>query len=395
VAEAIPVIVRIVAISIAVSVSTIRLSGIFVMPETRKVPIERLVTNLERALASNPKDIQTHINLARLHGMAYALKTEEATVARWPHSAIEEPYYGADQNLIPYRPKAAATPDEETRARDHLKRSIAHYEAALAIDPQDVLARLGYGWMLDQSGDKTRAVVEYRRVIRDAWDKDLRKGYVGAGTRFFVTEAAGYLIPLLDPARDAAEIADLRAKVELLEQRPRAITPLAIPLSDDVLPEAVAAPQARIAFDADGSALPRRWTWISSRAGWLVHDPGGTGQITSALQLFGNVTFWLFWENGYQALSALDDDADGELAGAELRDLAIWHDRNSDGTSDPGEVRPLAAHGIVALSCRYERSDRALFAAIAPTGVRLADGRVRPSYDVMLRAVDVMTLTKR
>lgn len=384
-----------IAISIVVSVWTIRLSGIFVTPETRRVPIERLVTNLERALASNPKDVQTRINLARLHGMAYALKTEEVTVARWPHSTIEEPYYGVDQNLIPYRPKAAATPDEETRARDHLKRSIAHYEAALAIDPQDLLARLGYGWMLDQSGDKTRAVVEYRRIIRDAWDKDLRRPYQGAGTRFFITETAGYLIPLLDQARDAAEIADLRAKMEVLEQKPRAITPLAIPLSDDVPPEAVAAPHARIAFDADGSALPRRWTWISSRAGWLVHDPGRTGEITSALQWFGNVTFWLFWENGYQALAALDDDADGELAGDELRDLAIWHDRNSNGTSEPGEVRPVSAYGIVALSCRYVKSDRAMFAAIASEGVRLANGRTRPTYDVVLRTVDVMTLTKR
>jgi hypothetical protein len=141
--------------------------------------------------------------------------------------------------------------------------------------------------------------------------------------------------------------------------------------------------------------LPRRWTWISSRAGWLVHDPGGTGEITSALQWFGNVTFWLFWENGYQALAALDDDADGVLAGDELRDLAIWHDRNGNGTSDRGEVRPLSTHGIVALSCRYEESDGLMFAAMAPEGVRLADGRTRPSYDVMLRAVDVVTLTKR
>ena len=75
--------------------------------------------------------------------------------------------------------------------------------------------------------------------------------------------------------------------------------------------------------------------------------------ITSALQWFGNVTFWLFWSNGYEPMRALDDNADGELSGAELRHLAIWHDRNRDGVSDAGEVRPLAAHGIVALSCRY------------------------------------------
>jgi tetratricopeptide (TPR) repeat protein len=327
--------------------------------------------------------------------MAYALKTEDVTVTRWANSKTDEPYYGYDQNLIPYKAMAAGTADAEARAREHLKQSIAHYEAALGIDPQHPLARLGYGWMLEQAGEKARAIVEYRRVISDAWKKDVRNPVLHAGQRFFTAETAGYLIPLLDPARDAAEIADLRAKLEVLAQKPRSITPLAIPLTDNVPPEAIVAPQARIAFDADGSALPRRWTWISSRAGWLVHDPGGTGEITSALQWFGNVTFWLFWENGYQALAALDDDADGELAGDELRDLAIWHDRNSNGTSDRGEVRPLSTHGIVALSCRYEESDGLMFAAMAPEGVRLADGRTRPSYDVMLRAVDVVTLTKR
>jgi hypothetical protein len=34
-------------------------------------------------------------------------------------------------------------------------------------------------------------------------------------------------------------------------------------------------------------------------------------------------------------------------------------------------------------------------AILAKSVLRLADGRTRPSYDVMLRAVDVMTLTKR
>ena len=36
-----------------------------------------------------------------------------------------------------------------------------------------------------------------------------------------------------------------------------------------------------------------------------------------------------------------------------------------------------------------------MFTAIAPEGVSLAGGRTRPSYDVILRAVDVMTLTRR
>jgi len=95
---------------------------------------------------------------------------------------------------------------------------------------------------------------------------------------------------------------------------PRAITPVAVPLKDNARLEDLLNPDAMVSFDADGSGLARRWTWITSDAGWLVfnsqHRP-----ITSALQLFGNVTFWLFWENGYQALRSLDDDGDGRLRG--------------------------------------------------------------------------------
>jgi hypothetical protein len=63
----------------------------------------------------------------------------------------------------------------------------------------------------------------------------------------------------------------------------------------------------------------------------------------------------LFWSNGYEALRALDDNGDGELRGAELRKLAIWRDRNQNGVSEKGEVSPLTAHGIAALSCAYAR----------------------------------------
>ena len=114
----------------------------------------------------------------------------------------------------------------------------------------------------------------------------------------------------------------------------------------------------------------------------------------SALQWFGDVTFWLFWSNGYEPMRALDDNGDGELSGAELRHLAIWHDRNRDGVSDAGEVRPLAAHGIVALSCNYVAGDGGSFAALSPQGARMSNGTTRPTYDVILRH-STSTWTKR
>jgi hypothetical protein len=144
---------------------------------------------------------------------------------------------------------------------------------------------------------------------------------------------------------------------------------------------------ARVAFDVDGQRRGAAWSWITPEAGWLVHDRAGQGKITSGLQLFGNVTFWMFWDNGYQALAALDDNADGKLAGAELAGLAIWRDANSNGASEPGEVRPLAEYGIVALSCRAQpdRERAETVAAWSPSGVQFRDGTTRPTYDLVLR----------
>jgi hypothetical protein len=116
-----------------------------------------------------------------------------------------------------------------------------------------------------------------------------------------------------------------------------------------------------------------------------VYDAKSSGRITSALQLFGNVTFWNVWGNGYEAMKALDDDGDGELRGRELRYLALWRDVNRDAVSDAGEVRPLSEFGIVALTCRGATGDGIFTAAVAGRGVRFDDGRTRATYDVILR----------
>jgi len=100
--------------------------------------------------------------------------------------------------------------------------------------------------------------------------------------------------------------------------------------------------------------------------------------------MFGSVTFWIFWRNGYEALAALDENGDGELRGDELRGLALWHDANGNGISDPCEVRPLAAHGITALSVHFERHSTGI--PFNPVGVTFTDGTVRPSYDWIVRS---------
>jgi hypothetical protein len=103
--------------------------------------------------------------------------------------------------------------------------------------------------------------------------------------------------------------------------------------------------------------------------------------------MFGSVTFWLFWENGYHALRSLDDNGDGALEGKELEGLALWRDANSNGIAEQDEVKPLGDWGIVSLSCRHEKSTtNPAYVATSPEGVTFADGRTRPTYDVVLYA---------
>jgi tetratricopeptide (TPR) repeat protein len=362
--------------------------AIMMVPDVRKVPVDRLVANLERAAAENPLDPQRQINLARLHAMAYALKTDALpAVSSRSEEKTEIPYYPSG-SVVPEAVQPAPTADNAAKAAGHLKKAIQHYDAALKLAPDNMVAVLGRGWAREQLGDTAGAIADYRLAISRSWPVDAKVKMVMPSQRFITREAIGYLIPLLDPKRDALEIRDLQDKSEQLEKRPRAITPIAIPLEDDLPLSAILDPLARVRFDADGAALDREWTWITPRAGWLVYDWDGRGEITSALQLFGSVTFWLFWSNGYDALGALDDDGNGTIAGGELRHLAIWRDANRNGRSDRGEVKPLAAHRIRSLSLDHivvSGDDDDRLAAFAPCGAVMVDGRTRPTYDVVLQ----------
>ena len=381
-----PFIVIAAALALTLAAGGAEIGALYVRVETQKVPVERLVRNLERQLAADPQNPRLHVSLARLHGMAWALKTDTVEAAAGRSGELE-PWYGYAPDYVPYRRKVKrGSPEEQQAARAHLDKALEHYEAALKVDPDDLLANLGYGWMLEQAGETARAVERYRRVVELAWPAEQQKRVAGVGRKFVTYEAAGYLIPLLNRTSEAEEIERLREMRRHVEGLPRAMTPIAVPLDSGIPADGILDRSARVRFDADGSGIPREWTWIARGAAWLVHDPDARGHIPSALQLFGNVTFWLFWENGYQALGALDDDGSGEIEGAELRSLALWHDENADGVADPGEVRPVALHGIAALSYEYEDGDGVAFAAISRRGARLHSGEVRPTYDVILRS---------
>lgn len=371
------------------------LFSIFMRPDLDRTPVPRLIENIEKLVAAEPKNATLLINLARVHGMAYAKKTDELEIEkRKPNEA----WFGYLPPRIPFgeivpldeqfqrnnQLDGEAMQKLKATAAEHLEKSIAAYRQALEVEKDNATAELGLAWALDQKGNEEEAVDLYRKLVATGWEKEKDMTHGGLAFKSIVAESAGYLLQKLDPKKDKAEIADLQAKIDKVSQILRPVTPIAIPLGNPGW-SSVYDPIAKVAFDADGTGHRRSWTWIHPTAGWLVYDHQQNGQINSALQLFGSVTFWCFWVDGYGALRTLDDNGDGWLRGNELHGLAIWQDVNQNGQSELGEVRPLTAHDITAVSCNgFVSSFDGQIICFNPRGVQNRDGSFRPSYDVIL-----------
>jgi hypothetical protein len=370
---------------------TVSAAGMFLPAEVQNVPVDRLVASLSKQVQERPSDMEVRVNLARVHAMAYAQKVDQVMV-KGKDPSQWTPVFTTDYDVRYQQFEVNAPVNAKVRAaaQANLKLAIAAYREALKLDPNHPVALIGLGWALVQAGEKSDAIPVLRKAVEAAWLQESGpKASIYASAPSMVAEASRYLTPLLDVRRDTKEILELRERVKKVDELPRWITPIVIPLMPSRAARLTALQlvddDARVMFDLDGTG-PKRWTWITPDAAWLVYDHFGTGRITSGLQLFGNVTFWAFWQNGYHVLRALDDDGDGEVRGAELRGLALWHDRNSNGVSERGEVRPVGEWGIEALSTAYQ------FDATHPdeipwskAGVRFADGTIRPTFDVVLR----------
>ena len=405
-----PRIVNLVVIFIGLVICS-RSAAIFMMNEVETVPLNRLLENLQKRQAKNSNDFEPAYHLARVYSMAYATNLTVVEIRKDNGDPVFG-YPGSDSG-VPEIVPVFKTPRARETALKNLTNAIAHYERSLTMMKRAtnahvwhiLRAQLGLAWCLDQSGQRDKALDAYRKTLRIAWKQEVigefefkewakdvwndvqsgknpvhsrKRGHIGPGV-CFSEETIGYMLKLLDKKKDAKEIAELNEKQKTLLSMGRAITPILIPLVADTPFADLANPSAKVAFDLDGSGLPRKWGWITPKAAWLVYDSNDSGKITSALQMFGSVTFWIFWQDGYAALASLDDNGDGSLSGDELRHLALWQDRNSNGVSDPGEVSPVQSFGIKTISCAGETFSGDT--KWSPSGVTFENGEVRPTYD--------------
>jgi hypothetical protein len=358
--------------------------GMFIKPMLEDIPIAKLIENLDKAAAKEPKDAKLRLNLARAYAMAYADKAE--TVKVWKDKEMQGAWFGFTPKFVPFTVKTTDDEAKQKAAEANLAKAIDTYKQVVELDSKNLTAKLGLAWCLDQAKKKDEAIKAYREVIEEGWMADKDRKSLPLGGHTITAEGAGYLIPLLDKTKDKEEIATLEDKVAKLKKLPRPVTPVVVPLRAGLTAKDMVNPRARVRFDADGFGFNDEWTWFTNDAGILVFDQHKRGKITSAIQWFGNTTFWMFWDNGYEALKSLDADGDGVLRGKELEGIAVWIDANGDGICQPGEVKSLTELGIVAISCHYEidlsHPDRIAYSKI---GVTFADGTTRPTFDVVLK----------
>jgi hypothetical protein len=353
----------------------------FARPTLKQIPIQRLIDNLSAKVKEAPEDAKLRRNLARAHVMAFANKGMDVQISGGGPNAANL-WFGYTPKYIPFTVRAADTEEQKKNAKQQLAAALKQYQAALKLAPTDNVTKLGLAWALEQAGKKEDAIKLYRETIETAWESEGKARHGRMGGHYITVEAGGYLIYLLDAEKDAKEITELGQRATTLQALPHPVTPIAIPLEAGLTERDIHDRTARVKFDADGTGLPNRWTWINNKAGWLVYDVNGHGQIDSATQLFGSATFMMFWENGYDALSSLDDNQDGKIEAAELTHLAIWRDANSNGISEQGEVKPLAYYNIRQLRCDYKRDNNGIL--FSPSGVVFADGSHRPTFDIIV-----------
>jgi hypothetical protein len=271
--------------------------------------------------------------------------------------------------------------DASALLRGAMPKPLAQLKEVKSDDPE-VTARVqvllrGY-WEL-------QALEHYRKAYALRLDQDLKRGGgLDAGDTQLAAEAGEAILDVLKSQSQAAkpnEARDVAANVKTLRSKPMAVTPVifAMPgMAAEHVGDLVDSTK-RVAFDLAGDQIARQWPWVKDGTALLVWDPEHTGAITNGRQLFGSRTWWIFFRNGYEALSVLDDNRDGRLTGAELQGIAVWVDRNGDGVCQAGEELTLEEAGIASIGVRATTdADGTL---MNTTGIGFVNGRSVKTFD--------------
>lgn len=302
-------------------------------------------------------------------------------------------------------------PPSEEQLVGHAAAAQWNFNKAIALDPNNALYYLGQASLGEQYleffGESNPAAMPaaFKAIalsgVRDTYllsynlsiEKDLQLTRLPlAGLRSIISHEAGSAYVRLweaekeIPAQVQERLVGMKANLAVLAALPLgAITPIVFTREAHSSLAELWMPDHIVQFDLDGDGAAEKRPWIKPTTGLLVWDATGDGKILSGRQLFGSVTWWLFFPDGYRAMDLLDDNRDGLLAAGEMKGIGVWFDRNSDGRSDSGEVVSLDSLGITAIATRPTGRDGR--SPMHISGIRLKDGRTLPSYDWIAPAV--------
>jgi hypothetical protein len=296
-------------------------------------------------------------------------------------------------------------PPTELQLIEHAAAAQWNFYKAIALDPGNGLYRLGLASLGEQYIEyfdqisPTVMPTTIRTIALDAIkstylaaydlaiDEDLTQESlpIGGLAQIISYEAGSAFVRLWEaepeiPADVQDKIAAIKAELARFESLPPgAVTPIIFSLENTASLADLLALDHTVRFDLDGDGAVEQRPWVKPTTGFLAWDADNDGEITSGRELFGSVTWWLFFPNGYRALDVLDDNRDGFLTGMELNRLCVWFDRNSNGRSDTAEVVSLETLGIAAVATRPTGRDRK--SPMHSAGIGLNDGRTVATYD--------------
>jgi hypothetical protein len=373
--------------------------GKFMMPQ--EVPVERLITNVTAYVKEHPKEAQGYYTLGRINYLALSLKSK--TIRAYENNGV------ANLPGVPnfFQQAGNQAPSEE-ELKGYLAAAAENFTKAIEMRPDNGLYHLGLASLMDaavnsgqelgvvpgaKKGEKAAngkeawraaAIEEYAKAFDLAIEKDAQiteRPIHGLKELVSYDAANGYVNLIKDhPTAAQTEKSEaMQKRIKPLEKLSGPITPIIFSLAAAGQLNELLDPGHVVKFDLDGTGRGQAWPWVKPTTSILVWDPKSTGRIESGKQLFGSVTWWIFWRDGYAALDALDDNRDGKLSGDELKGLAIWTDRNGNGVSDPGEVVSLESAGVVGIEARATGMDGK--SPMNSIGLRMKDGRLLTTWD--------------
>jgi hypothetical protein len=401
---------RVLGFALAASIITATTSDAMFMPP-QMVPVERLLKSAEAYVVKNPKEAEAHYLLARVHYLAFV--SERENIPGFPVMRNEGD--GKPMVVAPWMQGWNAQGDKGAALTaaamvDHATKAHSEFKEAMKLAPKKGLYVLGLASLLEDvrtwsekakpeglPPELQKITIEHlRSVYNEAFtvamveDSKLKMRPLSGLEEIVSHEAAEALIrlgkeqPETLTDKDKDEIKKAENALAKFDKLPMgAVTPIVFSFQPAAHLDAMLDKERTVDFDLRGyGPLGEQWTWVRPELGLLVWDPLKCGEVKSARQLFGNYTFQIFRQNGYDAMAALDDNRDGVLSGAELEGMSVWFDRDADGRSTAAEVTPLPELGVQAIAVKATTQDGAH--PMNPRGLLMKDGRVLPTWDWMV-----------